>query len=252
MREIAVTIGWKLIDDNNNVVGFKCDYTDNGRCYKDISAYDKQTITSPIYIPECEFDEEDIIYVNEVTQITLAGTYYAEWINFVRDVLNDVPEVENMSWKDREKIAQYLAKNSLEECDWQSLYTFLESWEWEDCIEDIIDFCIPPKTDYRAKHNEFRNGMIKAIINNADTINSKLTTRKLGYIMCGEPDENIDMGNGKIALRAFIDPIFIVRIEGNCIEGYPANKNNIFYADENYYAIEELTTETLIDLCEKM
>ena len=216
MTEVAVTIGWKLIDDNNKVVGFKCDYTDNGKCYKDISAYDKQTIMSPIYIPECYCEEED------------------------------------MSWKDREKIAQYLAKNSLEECDWQSLYTFLESWEWEDCIEDIIDFCIPPKTDYRAKHNEFRNGMIKAIINNADTINSKLTTRKLGYIMCGEPDENIDMGNGRFALRTFIDPIFIVRIEGDCVEGYPANKNNVFYADENYYAIEDLTTETLIDLCEKI
>lgn len=252
MTEVAVTIGWKLIDDNNKVIGFKCDYTDNGRCYKDISAYDKQTIMSPIYIPEYEFEEEDIVYVDEVTQITEAGTYYAEWINFVRDVLNDVPEVENMSWEDREKIAQYLAKNSLEECDWQSLYTFLESWEWEDCIEDIIDFCIPPKTDYREKHNKFRNGMIKAIINNADTINSKLTTRKLGYIMCGEPDENIDMGNGRFALRTFIDPIFIVRIEGDCVEGYPANKNNIFYADENYYAIEELTTETLIDLCEKI
>lgn len=63
--------------------------------------------------------------------------------------------------------------------------------------------------DYRKTYNEFRNGMIKAIINNADTINSKFTTRKLGYIMCGEPDEN-------------------------------------------YYAIEELTTETLIDLCEKI
>lgn len=252
MTEVAVTIGWKLVDDNNNVVGYKCDYTDNGRCYKDISAYDKQTIMSPIYIPECEFEEDDIVYVDEVTQITDAGIYYAEWINFVRDVLNDVPEVKNMSWEDREKIAQYLAKNSLEECDWQSLYTFLDCWDWEDCIEDIISFCIPPKTDYRGKHNEFRNGMIKAIINNANTINSKLTTRKLGYIMCGEPDENIDMGNGKFALRTFIDPIFIVRIEGDCVEGYPANKNNVFYADENYYAIEELTTETLIDLCEKI
>jgi len=106
--------------------------------------------------------------------------------------------------------------------------------------------------DYRKTYNEFRNGMIKAIINNADTINSKLTTRKLGYIMCGEPDENIDMGNGRFALRTFIDPIFIVRIERDCVEGYPANKNNVFYADENYYAIEELTTETLIDLCEKI
>ena len=115
MREIAVTIGWKLIDDNNKVVGFKCDNTDNGRCYKDISAYDKQTIMSPIYIPESYFEEEDIVYVDEVTQITEAGTYYAEWINFVRGVLNDVPEVENMSWENKEKIAQYLAKNSLEE-----------------------------------------------------------------------------------------------------------------------------------------
>jgi hypothetical protein len=142
MREIAVTIGWKLIDDKNNVVGFKCDYTDNGRCYKDISAYDKQTIMSPIYIPECEFGEGDIIYVDEPTQITMKGTYYAEWINFVRDVLDDVPEVENMSWEDREKIAQYIAKNSLEECNWQSLDIFLEHWDWEDSIEDIIDFCI--------------------------------------------------------------------------------------------------------------
>lgn len=152
MTEVAVTIGWKLIDDNNNVVGFKCDETDNGWCYKDISAYDKQTIMSPIYIPECEFEGGDIVYVDEVTQITEAGTYYAEWINFVRDVLNDVPEVKNMSWEDREKIAQYLAKNSLEMCDWLSLDTFMKNWEWEDSIEEIIDFCIPPKTNNRENH----------------------------------------------------------------------------------------------------
>jgi hypothetical protein len=102
MTEVAVTIGWKLIDDNNNVVGFKCDYTDNGRCYKDISAYDKQTIMSPIYIPECEFEDEDIVYVDEVTQITEAGTYYAEWINFVRDLLNEKKcTVDVLETKDR-------------------------------------------------------------------------------------------------------------------------------------------------------
>ena len=90
--------------------------------------------------------------------------------------------------------------------------------------------------DYRKTYNEFRNGMIKAIINNADTINSKLTTRKLGYIMCGEPDENIDMGNGKFALRAFIDPIFIVRIEGDA-----ENKQTVPQIFDDRYTEEDLT-----------
>ena len=35
MKKIEVTIGFKYVDDNDNVVKVESDFTDNGYCYKD-------------------------------------------------------------------------------------------------------------------------------------------------------------------------------------------------------------------------
>jgi hypothetical protein len=106
--------------------------------------------------------------------------------------------------------------------------------------------------DYAKTYTEFRNNMVETIINNADTINGSLTNRKLGYVMGAYPDENIEMGNERYALRKCIDPIFIVGIKDDCVIGYPAILDNVYYEDEGLFDINDLTTETLIALCEKI
>lgn len=106
--------------------------------------------------------------------------------------------------------------------------------------------------DYAKTYAEFRKGMIETIINNAEKINSCFTNRKLGYVIGAYPDEGIEMGYGRCALRKCIDPIYIVRVKNDCVVGYPANIDNVYYEDEGLYEINDLSTETLIMLCEKI
>lgn len=104
--------------------------------------------------------------------------------------------------------------------------------------------------DYRRTYDEFRNGMIDKIINNADAINSKLDARILGYCICEELDECIKLDNGCTALRAYHDPIFIIRIRDCTVIGYSAIDANRSCDIEFFYYLKELSTETLINLCE--
>ena len=42
MKKIEVTIGFKYVDDNGNVVKIESDFSNNGYCYKDLSAWENR------------------------------------------------------------------------------------------------------------------------------------------------------------------------------------------------------------------
>lgn len=104
--------------------------------------------------------------------------------------------------------------------------------------------------DYRKTYNEFRDGLINRIIANADEINSKPNIRVLGYHMCVELDEDIELDDGRAAFRVYNDPIFITGVKGIDAIGYSAIDANLPCGSDGYYYLKELSTETLIDLCE--
>lgn len=104
--------------------------------------------------------------------------------------------------------------------------------------------------DYRKSYNEFRDNLINRIITNADKINSKPNIRILGYHMCEELGEDIEFDDGRAAFRVYNDPIFITGVSGFDAIGYSAIDDNSPCGSDGYYYLKELSTETLIDLCE--
>ena len=57
--------------------------------------------------------------------------------------------------------------------------------------------------DYRRTYENFREGLIETILNNADIINSNIPDKLLGYVELGEVDESIKMGEDKYAFIVF-------------------------------------------------
>lgn len=113
--------------------------TDNGMCYKDLDAWENGY--GIIYIPESEgINYDGIISVDEIDEIC-AWTKQS-WLQYVRDVIehHNYAVIAALEPIMKDKLVDYIAYNSLYEADWQELSTFLDSWEWEECIEDILDF----------------------------------------------------------------------------------------------------------------
>jgi hypothetical protein len=106
--------------------------------------------------------------------------------------------------------------------------------------------------DYRKTYENFRQGLIETILNNADVINSNIPDKLLGYVECGEINESIEMGEGKYAFIIYTIPIFIKRIEDNGIVGCPASSENVYHNEECWYEIDDIETRTLIKLTEKI
>lgn len=136
MKEIEVTIGWKVLDDNDNVVGFKCDYTDNGKCYKDMETFDECDDSTPIYISESAFDDTDFISIEDAER---SGWYFGEWLNFVADVVRDSECTQDFDDETKNNIIITLHQIVYEICDYQNLDIFLEGYDWEDCVEEMVE-----------------------------------------------------------------------------------------------------------------
>lgn len=106
--------------------------------------------------------------------------------------------------------------------------------------------------DYRRTYENFREGLIETILNNADVINSNIPDKLLGYVELGEVDESIKMGEDRYAFIVYTIPIFIKRIEDNGIVGSPASTENVYHNEECWYEIDDIETRTLIKLSEKI
>lgn len=139
MKKIEVTIGFKYVDDNDNVVKIESDFTDNGYCYKDLTAWDKNE--GIIYVPEYGFDDADD-NGNFIEGEELKEQWTREsWVKWVKSIVfhHNYEEIATLSFEEKEKLIDYIAYNILCMCDWQDLSTYIEEWDWEDCVEEIIE-----------------------------------------------------------------------------------------------------------------
>jgi hypothetical protein len=126
METIQVTIGEKKIM-NDNTIFYIGGQTDNGMCYKDLSAWENGK--GIIYIGEYALEDEDI------------NCYWTknEWKEWVKNVIQEIESFIKLEQNYFDCIVDYIAYSILLECDWQDLSTYLYEWDIESCADDIID-----------------------------------------------------------------------------------------------------------------
>lgn len=146
MKKIEVTIGFKYVDDNNEVVKIECDFSDNGYCYKDLSAWEKNE--GIIYASEYEFEKVDD-EGNFIEGEKLNEQWTREsWVKWVSDIVyhHNYEEIATLSDREKVLLTNKIAYDCLCDCDFQGLDLQLEGWNWEDCVEEFIE-------EIRAKMN---------------------------------------------------------------------------------------------------
>ena len=139
MKKIEVTIGFKYVDDNGNVVKIESDFSNNGYCYKDLSAWEKNE--GIIYAPEYAFDDADYNgYFIEGEELKEQWTRES-WVKWVSDIVyhHNYEEIATLSNNEKDLLINKIAYDCLCVCDWQDLSTYLEGWDWEDCVEEFIE-----------------------------------------------------------------------------------------------------------------
>lgn len=120
-KVIKVTIG-EMIDNGENGYQFKGGETDNGRCYKDMNAW--ETGIGFIYMSESEIDEvEEYGIENYSGQLWTRDT----WCNWVHAELS----YEEYGWE----FSKHIAELILDECDWQDLETLFSEYSMHGTIE---------------------------------------------------------------------------------------------------------------------
>ena len=131
METINATIGYRTIE--NGEVKYYGGQTDNGICYKDLNAWESGE--GIIYIGEYDLEE-----INEDCVVDDHSWTKNSWLRWVREVIeyHNYDEINSLSAEDKELLTEWVAYNCLCECEWEDLSTMLESWEWEDCIEEIM------------------------------------------------------------------------------------------------------------------
>lgn len=110
MKRIEATIGYR--EETENGVNYFGDRTNNGECYKDLSAWENGT--GVIYIGEYALNDKD------------ESSYWTkeEWIKWVKDSVEDC-DIFDIDF------IEYLAHNILYVCDWQELSSYLEGVDIE-------------------------------------------------------------------------------------------------------------------------
>ena len=127
MKEIKVDCGYRIED--NGTIEYIGGQTDNGICYKDISAWENGN--GIIYISEYELEdlENGINHTDLWTRDT--------WLAWVEEHLKG----NDLYYKNG--CAEFIASIVLEDCDWQCLSTLLEEIDIEEDIKYyLFDECI--------------------------------------------------------------------------------------------------------------
>lgn len=129
-----VMIG-NLVYDEQFGVCYELGQTESGMCYKDLSAWNNGN--GIIYIPESEgINYGGFITINDVDGI--CSWTKKEWLEYVTDVMHDRLDCSKFDDALFEKVRDYIAFYVLCRCDWQDLSTYIEEWEFEECINDIV------------------------------------------------------------------------------------------------------------------
>jgi PKD repeat protein len=132
METINATIGYRTINEGEvNYFGGK---TDNGWCYKDLSAWESGE--GIIYIGEYDLEE-----INEDCVIESHSWSKKDWVKWVKEVCDTMEFLEGLDDVLANYIVDYIAYNVLLTCDWQDLSTYLYEWDFDNDREEIIEIC---------------------------------------------------------------------------------------------------------------
>jgi hypothetical protein len=136
--------GWKGIDKHNNIMYYGA-FTNDGKFYKDYSAWENNN--GVIYISEGQLEDIDAEYkvygkINEFSLWTKQTwiEYVQEWVydNYegCYETYDDITEEEYKKLINDEKFFEYVAYLCLKNCEWQDLSTYLI--ENENCEPWIL------------------------------------------------------------------------------------------------------------------
>ena len=125
-KEEVYPAGFKVYDDNNNLVGYEPDNCGEGCVYKDEDAF----LNHPdeiCYISEHAFDDVEGDYM-AVEEAKVEGETHKTIAQQVRDELGD-------DYTLTDEQVEYIAKDVFELAEWACINTYLsENFELDDCI----------------------------------------------------------------------------------------------------------------------
>lgn len=126
-KEEVYPAGFKVYDDNNNLVGYEPDYCGEGRIYKDEDAFFNHP-DEICYISEHAFDDIEGDYMT-VEEAKVEGETHKTIAQQVRDELGD-------DYTLTDEQVEYISKDVFELAEWACINTYLsENFELDDCIE---------------------------------------------------------------------------------------------------------------------
>lgn len=149
MRKEEVYTGYRIYDDDMNLIGFQGDYNGEGYVFKDILAFEERP-DDICYIPEGSFDDKgefaDFISVEEAK--TLGETH--------KTIADQVRDAWGEDYMLTDEQVEYFTKDVFGIAEWACIATYLaENYELDDSIEfdGIKDGGIYTKFQYEAVMN---------------------------------------------------------------------------------------------------
>lgn len=126
-KRIEVTNGYKLVDENNNIVGYETATTMNGECYKDEEAFKKKK--GVCYISEYEYSEllEELSNLKSIYENgEESDEEYRTDIQFILQTAGWTYDniLELVGGKGFERVAEFI----FSVVDWQSPETYFQEF----------------------------------------------------------------------------------------------------------------------------
>lgn len=170
-KEEVYPAGFKVYDDNGNLIGYECDSCGEGFVYKNEEAF-RDHPDEICYIPEHAFDDIEGEYMT-IEEAKVGGETHK---TIVEQVLDEWGEEYMLT----DEQAEYMAKDIFGIAEWAYISTYLaEDFEIEDCI-DYDDMC----------GNVFTQHQIEAVQNGMTP--KEYANRQLSYGELAELDAEFD------------------------------------------------------------
>lgn len=124
MKRVEATVGYKIYDGNNNLIGFEPDTYGEGRFYKDDEAF-RDNPDAPCYIPEFAFEDTGFVSIEDES---------IETRNTIREQIK-YEFAEDYCLTDEQ--VDYFTFNLYEIAEWAYIETYIsENFLIEDCIDE--------------------------------------------------------------------------------------------------------------------
>lgn len=139
MKKVQVHTGYKVYDDEMNLIGYEGDNNGEGFVYKDTEAFENNS-DEICYIPEQGFDEDFDFEYKDGTEDEFAGFIDLKKAKEYGETHKTIVEQVRDEWGEEymltDEQVEYYAKAVFHLAEWACIATYLaENFELEDCIE---------------------------------------------------------------------------------------------------------------------